>query len=157
MTECTSVDDHHRARWRAHYVDALIGTPWRRDGFHCWQLVRKVEADLFGRDLPVVLEVSPDDDEKRELFGNHPERRNWREATVAEASLRQGIDGAVVLMERRHIGAKSSIHCGVYLDIEGGGVLHVDAPQGVAFDSLPVLRLRGWSTTFLVPRGQDAS
>ena len=129
------------------YVTVLINRPWDRGGLHCWRLVRDVQRDLFGRDLPPVFDTAPDRRAtKAEAFADHPERARWREITAPA-------HGAVALMARKGARPDFVEHAGVWLDIDGGGLLHVDAPHGVVFDSLVELAsVRRWATPqFFLP------
>lgn len=140
MEACAS-----RGSRAAAYVDALIGKPWQGAGLHCWALVAQVQRDLFGRDLPPVLEIAPaDKSEAMQLFASHPERSRWVEALHPS-------DGAIMLASRSDSGRRAC-HAGVYLAVERGGVLHVDAPHGVVFDDLLILKTRRWAPLWLVPR-----
>ncbi|SEE59484.1 hypothetical protein SAMN05519104_6662 [Rhizobiales bacterium GAS188] len=130
---------------RAAYVDALIGAPWQGDGLHCWALVRQVQRDLFGRELPAVLNAAPEDPrEAMRLFASHHERGRWLE-------VQRPIDGAIMLASRALTGRRSC-HAGVYLAIGQGGVLHVDAPHGVVLDDLMILAARRWAPIWLLPK-----
>lgn len=62
-------------------------------------------------------------------------------------------NGAVVFMTRAgHGPERSAIHSGVYLALDGGGVLHTDNPHGVVFDTLPEMRARNWAgLSFYIP------
>lgn len=128
----------------AAYVSALQGRPWSLKA-HCWDLVRQVQRDLFGRDLPAVLIA--DRLNARDLvriFHAHDERARWQPVT-------QPVHGAIVLMHRPGAHARA-IHAGVYLDLDGGGVLHADEDAGVTFDGPIELHLRGWRTEHFIPR-----
>lgn len=128
----------------ATYVSALQGRPWSIEA-HCWDLVRQVQRDLFGRDLPAVLIA--DRLNARDLvriFHAHDERARWQ--PVAKPA-----HGAIVLMHRPGAHARA-IHAGVYLDLDGGGVLHADEDAGVTFDGAAELHLRGWRTEHFIPR-----
>lgn len=132
------------------YLSALINQPWARSGRHCWRLVREVQRDLFGRDLPLVMTEAPPGIGgirlKTKLFATHPERAAWQES-------REPVSGAIALMSRRAGQPDNTEHAGVYLALDGGGVLHTDDPHGVVFDDLFTLRdLRGWSPIFFIPR-----
>lgn len=128
------------------YVSRLINQPWARDGRHCWQMVREVQRDLFGRELPVVVEVAPVGSEglhaKHKLFSTHAELANWREVATPT-------HGAVAIMSRGVL--TMFTHAGVYLEIDGGGILHTAAPHGGVFDSLLELHARRWKPIYFVP------
>ncbi len=126
------------------YVSALQGRPWSADQ-HCWALVAEVQAELFGRALPPVLIADRlTAGELVRAFHDHPERERWRQ-------VERPAHGAVVLMHRPGAHARA-IHAGVYLDLDGGGVLHVDDPHGVTFDDTLSLNLRNWRCEFYEPR-----
>lgn len=44
------------------------------------------------------------------------------------------------------------IHGGVFLHLDGGGVLHTAEPHGVVFDSPAELAARHWLPTYFVPK-----
>ena len=128
----------------AAYVSALQGRPWSVDA-HCWNLVRDVQRDLFGRDLaPVLLADRLDARELVRAFNDHPERARWQEITGP-------MNGAIVLMHRQGAHARA-IHAGVYLDLDGGGVLHADEEAGVTFDDPVSLQMRNWRVEFYAPK-----
>jgi len=132
----------------APYVSALINQPWARDGRHCWRLVAEVQRDLFGRELPPILDAGCGGGEgrryRRGLFTDHAERGRWSQIAAP-------VHGAVALMHRRAAPAGDYEHAGVWLDFDGGGVLHTDAPHGVVFDSPRDLGARGWVPSWFVP------
>jgi hypothetical protein len=121
------------------FVDLVIGRPYEPAGLHCWELVRACQGAVFGRGLPPVL-VAPE--RKRELIGMMDLRHNypgWREIEAPA-------HGAVVFMTRHgHDVSKAACHAGVWLDLDGGGVLHTDDPHGVVFESLPEIAARNWA------------
>lgn len=130
----------------ADFVGLMIGRPYEPAGLHCWELVRTAQKLLFDRDLPPVL-VAPE--RRRELVGLMSLRHSysgWGEIPDAQ-------HGAVVFMTRHgHDLAQAACHAGVWLALDGGGVLHTDDPHGVVFDSLPELAARNWGELgFFVP------
>lgn len=131
------------------YVSDLINTPWERSRLHCWSTVCKVQRDVFGRALPVVFDAGGGGGEgrryRREAFAGHAERGRWTEVGVPR-------HGAVALMRRSAAPAGDYEHAGVWLDLDGGGVLHSDYPHGVVFDSPIELAARGWVPAWFVPR-----
>ncbi|SEM68696.1 hypothetical protein SAMN04515666_11915 [Bosea lupini] len=121
------------------FVNRMIGRPYEPTRLHCWELTRQCQHEVFGRELPIVL-AAPQS--KRELIGMMAERDrhdDWCE--VAGPA-----HGAVVFIGRESLGrVRAAIHAGVFLALDGGGVLHTDDPHGVAFESLAVLAARGWA------------
>lgn len=100
---------------------------------HCWSLVCRVYRDLGIADLPVGVEVLPDDKRlagmmAREMFSSHAERQNWREVPEPQHL-------CLVAMHKPFIE-----HVGVFFDLDGGGVLHHGHDHGTAFDTLPQVR-----------------
>jgi len=130
------------------YVNGLLELPWDPVYMNCWVLTRKVVLELFGIELPVSA-IPPDKRRAKALaFTTHPERCNWVQ-TIAGMT-----DWAVALMHRRGHDPNFIEHAGVYLNLDGGGVLHMDDGHGVVFDSLFELpRIRTWAyPTLFVPR-----
>lgn len=131
----------------ASYIAARIGQPWERSGVHCWKLVRQTLRDLFDVRLPLIARTVPTR-RVAEIVATHPERVNWDASDIRSP-------WALALMARKGSSPEDIEHIGVYfLDIDGGGVFHSDAPHGVVFDSLfHLVRIRSWqSPTLMVPR-----
>ncbi len=120
-----------------HWAAAYIGRPWAADGegldsFHCWALVRHVQRERFGRDLPVI----PNPDDLLTIarrFRDHPERRRWDLVDTPE-------EGDCILMRQ----ARYPVHVGVWLEVDGGKVLHVVRDKGVIAQSRESLAAHGW-------------
>lgn len=120
-----------------------VGIPWEQGGtgphaYNCWNFVRHIQRTHFGRDLPRV-EVKED----RPIgfvrqLKRHSERRHWIE-------VQHPLEGDCVEMGA----GKSVTHIGVWVDENGGGILHCVAWMGVVFSSRFVMRadwpiLRFW-------------
>lgn len=117
-----------------HWASEYIGQPWIKGERDCWAFVRQVWAERFGLAVPVI-DVDPA--RLREVvraFTGHPEFGNW----VEVAYPREG-DG-VLLAHSRH-----PTHVGVWVDVDGGGVLHCDQASGVVFASVTALTRCGWT------------
>lgn len=129
----------------AAFVNAMRGLPYEKDGLHCWELTRRCQL-LFGRELPIVLRVPETVRELVALMDERDEAKDWRQVAGAE-------HGAVLFLTRRgHGPSRAAIHCGTYLDLDGGGVLHTDEEHGVVFDSLLELSTRNWAPpSFYLP------
>lgn len=128
------------------FLAAVIGRAYEPAGLHCWELVRQCQRVVFGRELLPVL-VAPG--RMRELVGMMDLRHSypgWRE--VAEPA-----HSAVVFLTRHgHEVERAACHAGVWLALDGGGVLHTDDPHGVVFESLPELKARNWADpSFYLP------
>ncbi|RXT18074.1 MULTISPECIES: glycoside hydrolase [unclassified Bosea (in: a-proteobacteria)] len=128
------------------FLAAHIGKPYDRTGLHCWELTRLSQAQIFGRPLPIVLSVPESKRELIALMAGRDEAGDWRQVAEPE-------HGAVVFMTRRgHGPSRAAVHCGTWLALDGGGVLHTDEEHGVVFDSLLELSARNWaSPSFYVP------
>ena len=121
-----------------HWAAAYIGLPWSAHGsgpdlFNCWEFVRAVQDRHFGRVLPDI--ANPEDTlAMGRTFRDHPERLRW----VKSADPREG--DCVLLRRSRH-----PIHVGIWLEVDGGGVLHCSQESGVVFQRPDALRLNGWA------------
>ena len=115
-----------------HWAVPYIGEPWSQQR-HCWEFFREIQQKHFRRDVPAVdVDVLDMRAVSRE-FTSNPERRRWLEVDVPR-------EGDGVLMPR----VKSPWHVGVWIDVDGGRVLHCDQHAGVLCQSLASLHLHGW-------------
>lgn len=97
--------------------------------FNCWGLLRDVQRKFFGIELPITSLGDP----IAQLYDERLKSGDW----VKE----QGpFHGAGVLMREGH-----EPHCGVWLDFDGGGVLHCERGNGIRFQGLLDLRACGYS------------
>lgn len=122
----------------SHWANDYIGKPWARGqagpgAFDCWGLVRAVQAAHFGRQLPAMPMVTGTVLETAWLMSAHAERARW----VAVDAPAQG-DIALLA------GARHPSHCGLWLDVDGGALLHSAEKWGVCFHSLAMLKAAGW-------------
>lgn len=137
---------------RLHWAWAYLGLPWANGGlgpeaFSCWGLVRWIQREHFGRELPEIP-VDADD----------------RDAIVAgmEAVLRSG-EWTRTLMPEEGAGvvlrvARDPLHVGVWVNADGGGVLHCVRHSGVWFSTRARLRQQGYvRCDFYVPPGPGAA
>lgn len=121
-----------------HWAEDLIGRPWQAggrgpDAFDCWGMVRFCWREHFGIEVPEIPVDAADLRRVLDAFRDHPERRRWR--LVAEP--REG--DAVLMRQSRH-----PVHVGLWLDVDGGGVLHAARGIGVAFQKPLDLLAQGW-------------
>ena len=128
------------------FAASYIGRPYEKTGLHCWELVRRCQAEIFSRELPAVIEHPGTKIGVAKLMARRDDHPGWHRSEIP-------IHGAVVFMTRAgHGPERAAVHSGVYLAIDGGGVLHTDDPHGVVFESLTELRARGWAyPTFYIP------
>lgn len=116
-----------------HFALRYIGQPYEAVFFDCWQLVRTVYRERFKIELPNI-QIDPKN--LRQLIQtirDHPVRLDWQPT----ANPREG--DVALLRQSRH-----PVHVGVWLDVDGGGVLHCLRGCGVVFQTLASLRLSGW-------------
>jgi cell wall-associated NlpC family hydrolase len=121
-----------------HWAEAYIGKPWcvaadGPDAFDCWGLVVDIQRQHYGR----TLEIIPvEQDNLRQLIRTietHPVRQDWQPTNTPN-------EGDVVLLRQ----SRHPIHVGVWLDVDGGGVLHAERQSGVVFQEQHSLSLSGW-------------
>ena len=122
-----------------HWAFQYIGTPWESgaqgpNAFDCWSFFRHVQAKHYGLEVPIIAIDANNWRQVIKNFTRHDERFNWKETN-------QPKDGDAVLM--RH--SKFPSHVGIWLDVDGGGVLHCVRGEGVVFSSMTSLKFSGWS------------
>lgn len=113
-----------------------IGKPYAADGkgpdnFNCWGLIYDVRKHYF----PVALPIIPIGDEEtcRDIFEAKVQSKHWMEVTEPQ-------HGDCALLR----GGRSP-HVGIYLNIDGGGILHSLEGVGVIFTYTSKLRASGYS------------
>lgn len=117
----------------AHWAEQYIGQTWEAGTYDCWAFFRAVQRQQFGRHVPLVSVDATSLRDVAEAFRDHPERGAWHEVeTPAE--------GDAVLMAH----ARYPSHVGVWVAVDGGGVLHCQKGCGVVFSSPQALRRAGW-------------
>ncbi len=121
----------------AHWAAPYIGGPWSKHGqgpetWNCWSFFRHVQQAHFGVETPAVP-YADDLLVLARLFRDHGERGRWQPVIA----YREG-DG--VMMRT----ARYPIHVGVWLEVDGGRVLHCTPPSGVVCQSRRDLAANGW-------------
>lgn len=125
-----------------HWAYDYLGKPWvplatGPDAYYCWSLFRVVQRDHFAIEVPEI--VIPEWTglamvrEAMAQFAHHPELQRWRQVPTPQ-------DGDGVLMSA----AKDPWHVGIWLDVDGGGVLHCVEGAGVIFTGVLALQHAGW-------------
>lgn len=133
---------------RAAHVNSLIGRPYEAgvmgpERFDCYGLARHLQREFFGRALPLFqLPAEAGRFAIASAIAVHPERERWDEVERA-------VDGAVVVMAQQACG----FHMGVFLDLDGGLIVHTTEQTGVVADTpfqltSPAAR---WRLKYLVP------
>ena len=121
-----------------HWAVPLIGRPWVNgaqgpDEFDCWGLVRYIKREHYDVELPIIDVDAMDLRKIFKVTTDHEEYQNWREVDIPK-------DGDLVTMAQ----AKFPSHIGVYLEIDGGAVIHCVQGMGVCFSNRFSLRNSGW-------------
>jgi hypothetical protein len=92
---------------------------------------------VYREQFHINLEPIPvDPDNLRHLIRtirDHPIRRQWQPVAVPR-------EGDIALMRQ----SRHPLHVGVWLEVDGGGILHCAQACGVVFQNLHSLRLCGW-------------
>lgn len=118
----------------SHDVNFLVGLPYEKgsfgpESFNCWGLLYFVQLNYFKVQIPFApLE---DSEGCRKLFDDQLGQGSW-------ARLERPEHGCGALMR-----GGETPHVGIYLDIDGGGILH--AMEGVGVIWTPFYKLRSLS------------
>lgn len=115
-------------------ANTYIGLPWvdgaRGPGsFDCWGLLRWVQLHHFNLVLP-DLPAMPD--MRRELYREQMKSGTW-------SVIDRPVHGCGVLLR-----GGDRPHVGVYLDLDGGGVLHAQEGAGVIYTERSKLKKVGY-------------
>ncbi len=118
----------------ANDVNRYIGIPWHfgargPDEYDCWGLLKTVRDTYFGGGIP----DTPLGDPARELYAEKLRTGLWE----IVSSPAHG-DGVLLRDE-------GEPHVGIYLDFDGGGILHSMRGAGVIFTELRELRIMGFA------------
>lgn len=116
-----------------HWAFDYIGMPWTRDGNDCWQFFRRVQAERFGRVIPAFDMASHRAVVCARAVAENPERANWQPVDRPQ-------EGDAVLMAH----ASHPSHIGLWIDVDGGGVLHCINGPGVVFQKPAQLKAASW-------------
>lgn len=120
-------------------INSLIGLPYKvgTEGpnfYDCWGLAKKVQKELFSREMPSIKD-SPDTLRGLMTFvkDNHA-RKQW---VVSENF---PVHGQLVELSK----SSNPFHIGVYLEYDGGGILHCLEKVGVCYDRIKLMQVTGW-------------
>lgn len=118
----------------AEQASKYIGLPWKIDGngpeaWNCWNLARYILLKYFDKEIPFV---DLESDDVPALYREKMDQGSW----VVREKPEHGF--GVLLKGGMHP------HVGVFLDIDGGGVLHSLEGAGVVFTPLSALRMLGF-------------
>lgn len=113
-----------------HWAMQYLGDAWEPRRHDCWVFFRRVMRQQFGRHIPAVDPDNYRAETKAALFASHPHRAAWQE--INRGDVREG-DGV------RMANAHEPGHVGIWIDVDGGRVLHCDSPGGVMATPLSAL------------------
>lgn len=137
----------------SHWAADYIGKGWAAgaegpDAFDCWTFLRHVYRAHYSIDLPLIDSTLADNYRATaNAIASQPDRGNWTQVVDAPR------DGdAVLLAHSRH-----PTHVGVWLEVDGGGVLHCVHGAGVVFSALSALARGGWGRIEYYRRKETAS
>lgn len=121
------------------FLNSLIGKPYEvgavgPDSYDCWGLAQVIQRELFGREMPDIKSPPKSLKSLIHYVRDHDARKQWK------AAEKFPIHGQLVEMTQ----SEHPFHIGVYLEYDGGGIIHSFNPAGVCFDRPAVLRLAGW-------------
>lgn len=121
-----------------HWAFSYLGTPWvsggdGTHGFDCYTFMRHIQRVHFGIEMPVIDTNTEDYRAVANAMHRHDEKQHWIKVQVPQ-------EGDSVLLAH----AKYPSHAGVYLEADGGGVLHCVRGEGVVFSRCSSLILSGW-------------
>lgn len=124
-----------------HWAEQYLGKPWESgaqgpDSFNCWGLVRTVAKAHFGFEPPLIVIDESIGSAVRAAFRTHPAHAQYQCVT-------HPIAGDIVEMGS----AKDMWHVGIWLDVDGGGILHSVQGVGVVYTQTRHLKMLGWSRT----------
>ena len=114
-------------------ITQYIGMPWVSGEWDCWAFFRHCQKTYYGIDVPAVDVDALDLRQVIAAMESHEERTKWSEVT-------EPIDGDAVLMQRNRYPS----HIGLWVDVDGGRVLHCAQGMGVVCQTRQALALDGW-------------
>ena len=131
-----------------HWAAEHIGKPFAAgsdgpDAFYCWGLVRHCWRTRLGVELPLIEPANYGIRELVRTLATTPEFQAWRR-TEQPAEMDVAVMGH----------AKHPHHVGLWVDANGGGILHAIEGAGVCFRTMPELRAEGWGFIELWSRSE---
>lgn len=129
----------------AHWALAYIGEPWVAHSNDCWAFCRRVWAERFGLAVPIIEVDASRLATVAHAFRDNEERGRWQQV----ADPREG--DAVLMAHCRH-----PSHIGIWIEADGGGVLHCIKGPGVVFMTPVAAARAGWSRMEFYRRGAAA-
>lgn len=119
------------------WTTPLLGTPWKSgargpESFDCWGILCHVYETQKGVKLPTFADVLPKTGEAMELMNA---KTGWNQLKEPEHLCAVAL-GRVSLTH----------HVGIYLEDDGGLILHCHETSGVIIQSPHEMRLEGWNS-----------
>lgn len=114
-------------------ITQYIGMPWVSGVWDCWAFFRHCQKKYYGIDVPAVDVDALDLRQVIAAMETHEERSKWHEVTEPRG-------GDAVLMQRNRFPS----HIGLWVDVDGGKVLHCAQGMGVVCQTRQALALDGW-------------
>ena len=111
-----------------------LGLPWIFGERDCWRFFRELSQKYYGRHVP---EVDVDLHNLKDIMQKIDTEKKARWVQIYEP-----VDGCAVLMQRHRM----PVHIGMWIDLDGGKVLHCAQGPGVCFQRLQDLKFDGWSS-----------
>lgn len=120
------------------FIESLLGKPHipganGPDAYDCWGAAQVIQKRLFNRNMPDIKDPPTDIRRLMVFIHNHEARSQW----VRADTKRHG-----QLVELAH--GNHPFHIGVYLDVEGGGIIHSLANIGISWDRELTMKAAGW-------------
>lgn len=121
-----------------HWAFDYIGKPWvvasdGPDSYDCWGLVVEIHRRFYGRTLDIIPVEENNLKALIRTIDAHPERKRWD-------IVKRPQEGDIALMRQ----SRHPIHVGIWLNVDGGGILHCIQGSGVVFQNLISLGSTGW-------------
>jgi cell wall-associated NlpC family hydrolase len=109
-----------------HWIINYLGKPWESgaqgpDAFDCWSLVRTVQADIYGRTLPIVEVDGLNNDAIANAFSTSNEYANWLLVDTPQ-------EGDCVITKSA---PNRPDHVGIWVNVDGGRILQCVYGSGV--------------------------
>ena len=121
-----------------HWASLYIGRPWILGESDCWHTFCAIQREQYGRE---VVDVDVDITDASSVVRSFTRRdeHGWAEVDGPPE------DGDAVLMGT----GSHPRHIGVYIGVDGGGVLHAVEHSGVIYTPLERLAASGWTRTWV--------
>jgi cell wall-associated NlpC family hydrolase len=116
-----------------HWANDYIGDPWIAGEHDCWAFVRRVWREQFHIEVPPVDVDACSRMACARAFDHHDEKANWSQILKPNEG-----DAALIGKSAR------ASHVGMYVDANGGAILHCVQGFGVVCQDVPSLKAAGW-------------